>query len=344
MNLKTGPDDSGRRLDRILRKALPDHPLSFIHRLLRQGLVLVDGKPAKPQYHVPQGVQITIPGDPPRPPAKQISTQPSNKRSPLPPPALDILWQGSGLLVINKPAGIAVHGPNSLDTQVQRYHAAQVSPHEEASLSFRPGPLHRLDKPTSGAIVFSTNLAGAQRFSVLLREGKINKFYLAIVEGRLEKAEIWKDQLTRKTQGAVNVNMSSKYLEMKNGIKPMSQGSGLAITSVSPLAVSAGKDKYSLILAQIHTGKTHQIRAQAAAHDHPLAGDIKYSGHISSGNLSGKDRFRETFFLHAWKIEIDETITAPPPESFLRQVKSIFGKELDALVNILFHSPCAGIL
>jgi 23S rRNA pseudouridine955/2504/2580 synthase len=315
MNLKTGPDDSGRRLDRILRKALPDYPLSLIHRLLRQGLVLVDGKPAKPQDHVPQGVQITIPGGPP----ERALSQSTDRRSP--PPAINILWQGSGLLVINKPAGIAVHGLDSLDTQVQRYYAAQVSPHEEASLSFRPGPLHRLDKPTSGAIVFSTNLAGAQRFSALLREGKISKFYLAIVEGHLEKAEIWQDQLPRKTQGT-----------------------SLAITSVSPLAVSAGNDKYSLILAQIHTGKTHQIRAQAAAHGHPLVGDIKYGGHISSGNLSGQGRFRETFFLHAWKIEIDETITAPPPENFLRQVKSIFGKELDAIANTLFQRPCAGIL
>jgi 23S rRNA pseudouridine955/2504/2580 synthase len=75
-------------------------------------------------------------------------------------------------------------------------------------------------------------------------------------------------------------------------------------------------------LARIHTGKTHQIRAQAAAHGHPLAGDIKYGG---QGSLRGN------FFLHAWKLEIDETIIAPPPESFLRQVKNIFGKELDAI-------------
>jgi 23S rRNA pseudouridine955/2504/2580 synthase len=344
MNLKTGPDDSGRRLDRILRKALPDYPLSLIHRLLRQRRVLVDGKPAKPQDHVPQDAQITIPGDPPRP-AERASTQSANKPAPLP-SALDILWQGSGLLVINKPAGIAVHGPDSLDTQVQHYHTMQVSPHEEASLSFRPGPLHRLDKPTSGAIVFSSNLVGAQRFSALLQEGKINKFYLAIVEGRLEKAEIWQDHLDRKTQGTVNVHTTSKYLEMKNEIKPtpMSQGSSLAISSVSPLTASEGKDKYTLILAQIHTGKTHQIRAQAAAHGHPLAGDIKYGGHIVSGNLNGQGHFRENFFLHAWKIEIDETITAPPPESFLRQVKSIFGKELDAIVSTLFQRPCAGII
>ncbi|GHV95689.1 pseudouridine synthase [Spirochaetia bacterium] len=317
MELTTGENDAGRRLDRILRKALQDHPLSLIHRLLRQNRVLVDGAPALPSHRVSAGSLITI-------------KLPTNN-SPLPTTApqtphqkLPIIWQGADLLILNKPAGLAVHGPDSLDTQVQAYLADQLPP----SLSFRPGPLHRLDKPTSGLIVFSASLAGARYFSSLLRNHHVKKYYLALVEGHVEKSEVWQDDLIR------DKNLQKTFIAAGSGNNAATEAAGstkpkAALTSISPLAAAGG---YSLILAEIASGRTHQIRAQAASHGHPLAGDTKYGGRPL--NPAGR---RGSFLLHAWKLEFAElretatcpalprSIIAPLPEAFQSRIESTFG-------------------
>jgi len=279
MELVTGENDSGRRLDRILRKALADYPLPLIHRLLRQKKVLVNGKPAKAQDRIESGAKISISSLPSQ---ENGQTQaPISRRLPAP----EILWQGSGLIAINKPAGLAVHGHDSLDDMVRSYLAEKLP----ASLSFKPGPLHRLDKPSSGIVVFSSSIEGARLFTSLMREHKVRKTYLAVVEGELKGEETWQDELVR-----------NKEIK-KTFVSQTTDGGKTAITKAAPLAADGN---YTLIKAEIATGRTHQIRAQAAFHGYPLAGDKKYGGK-KFGKGSG-------FFLHAWKLEfLEYTITAP---------------------------------
>jgi 23S rRNA pseudouridine955/2504/2580 synthase len=314
MELKTGENDANRRLDRVLRKALRDHPLSLIHRLLRRNQVLVDGRPAEPGDRVTAGAIITLPDIAPASRSRKPASKLPDAGHPL-----EILWRGSGLLILNKPPGLAVHGPGSLDTMVNAYLAGELSP----SLSFRPGPLHRLDKPTSGIIVFSTGLEGARRFSALLRERRIKKRYLVLVEGRVTESALWRDALVRDK-------------DAKKTMIAAGSGAGIAVTRVRPLAANAA---YSLLLAEIETGRTHQIRVQAAAHGHPLWGDVKYGGHAAGGGRRGGG-----FFLHAWKLQLCETppavsaapecsafpscITAPPPEIFRNRIAALFGEEI----------------
>jgi len=216
---------------------------------------------------------------------------------------------------------MAVHGPDSLDTQVQNYLAGYLSRPENASLSFKSGPLHRLDKPTSGAIVFSKSLEGARNFSAWMREGKIQKFYLAIAEGCIREKETWDNQLVRdKVRGITSVAGNTA-----------AENAAQALTIVTPLSVSGVpyKDKYTFILAQIHTGKTHQIRAQAAAHGHPLAGDRKYGG-----NALPRSPLK-SFFLHAWKMNINDMIkiSAPMPEAFAAMIQALFSRDAEKMVN-----------
>jgi len=291
VELTAGENDKGRRLDRILRKALPDHPLPLLHRLLRQGQVLVNGKPAKAQYRLNDGDKIRIPL------IKEVKKPPVLSR---PLPSLDILWQGLGLLAVNKPAGLSVHGKNSLDTMVRSFLVEKLPP----SLSFKPGPLHRLDKPSSGIVVFSASIEGARLFSSILQQRKARKTYLAIVEGRVEKEEIWEDILVR------DKDKKKTFVSNKN-----TKDGKDAVTAVKPLSVSGG---YSLITAEIATGRTHQIRAQAASRGHPLLGDRKY----------GSKR-AESFFLHAWKMEFSDIyIEAPLPDEFCRKIEELFGEKL----------------
>ncbi|GHV92358.1 pseudouridine synthase [Spirochaetia bacterium] len=319
LNAATG--DDGRRLDRILRKALPDSPLSLIHRLLRKGRILVDGKSAPADLRVHAGQVITVPLEDAG--GKEINQKgqsgPVDLLAPL------ILFENADFLILNKPAGLAVHGPDSLDTLAQAYLAPKIPP----SLSFRPGPLHRLDKPTSGVIVFSASLAGARRFSALLQSRRVCKGYLALVEGVIEKEGVWEDELIR-DQGRQKT-FTRQVSDTDKDLSP--EGTKNARTRFKPLMV---KPPYTLLQLELDTGRTHQIRAQAAAHGHPLAGDRKY-GSRRSGDL----------LLHAWFLEVPaETppenrgfppaagprlprrMEAPLPEKFRMRVKDIFGEHV----------------
>jgi 23S rRNA pseudouridine955/2504/2580 synthase len=301
IELKTGPNDSGRRLDRILRKSLPDYSLSLIHRLLRQGKARLNGKRATADERVSAGavIHITVPDDALTVPAVR------KQGSPALPALPEIVWRGQGIIVFNKPPGLASHGTASLDTGVKAWLEGKLPP----SLSFQPGPLHRLDKPTSGIITFSETLEGARLFSRLLRERRIIKTYLAIVEGVITGKDAWQDTLARDT--------TARKTRVGEGT-----GAKNAQTIVRALTDNGS---FTLIEARLITGRTHQIRAQAAAHGHPLAGDVKYGGRKLPGMAGG-------FFLHAWKMGFGEgaqgfppVITAPPPEAFEGCVSELFG-------------------
>jgi 23S rRNA pseudouridine955/2504/2580 synthase len=249
--------------------------------------------------------------------------------------SLERLREEDGLLILNKPAGITVHGPGSLDEQVRAY----LAPRLPRSLSFTPGPLHRLDKPSSGVIVFSTNLEGARYFSALLRDrtigrAVIRKTYLAVTDGTVETDEIWEDALFRDRGRKKTCIVSQPDDGAATGAKARP-----ALTRITPIASASGR---SFIRAEIETGRTHQIRAQAAAHAFPLSGDAKYGGRPFSG---GKSR-PGGFFLHSWILEFPlrpegpmVRVEAPLPEEFVRMIQEIFGpgmaRYIDRTLNIV---------
>ena len=326
MELITGENDCGRRLDRVLRKALPDLPLALIHRLLRRGQVFVAGKAAKAQDRLESAVTISIPSlkndqKPLKTPINSTNYMPKKgfieqkrDKNAKNLPSLEIIWEGSGLLAVNKQVGLVVHGPESLDSMVQAYLEGKLS----SSLSFRPGPLHRLDKPSSGIVIFSSSLDGARLFTSLLKERKVRKTYLAIVEGLVENEQIWEDELVRdKEKKKTFVKRCQAPFESRCQAPFLS-----AVTKVTPLAVKNG---CSLIQAEIATGRTHQIRAQAAAHGFPLAGDVKYKKQ-SARNRERRNGHHVEFFLHARRLEfLDYLIEAPEPEAFRKKAEEIFG-------------------
>jgi 23S rRNA pseudouridine955/2504/2580 synthase len=311
ITLTAAADDDRRRLDRILRKALPDMPLSAIHSLLRKDRILVDGVPERGSCRVRAGAVIQIPlvrGA--VSPARPGATPPAGS------PSLHILWEDADFLVLNKPAGLASHGPvgesaDSLETLARRYLAPKLS----SSLSFQPGPLHRLDKPVSGIMVFSKSLEGARDFSSLLRERRVRKTYLALLEGILPRDETWEDALIRKP---------GKSFVFPGG-SPANGGAAPkeARTRVYPLAGTAAAGGLTLVRLELDTGRTHQIRVQAAAHGHPLAGDRKYGGAPRKGG----------FLLHAHSLELPgrvlpglpRRLEAPLPEYFAETIAKLFG-------------------
>jgi 23S rRNA pseudouridine955/2504/2580 synthase len=327
LTLIAGAGDDGRRLDRLLRKALPHLPLSLIHRLLRQGRILVDGKPGAGSLVIQPGVVIVVPASSP-----DDEIPDTGQKSRLRPAArgetavpLEILWQGTDLLAVNKPSGLVMHGPGGLDGLVREYLADKLPP----SLSFTPGPLHRLDQPTSGILMFPVTLKGARLFSGLIRERRITKRYLALAEGTMTAPETWEENLIRDKQRRITLP----------GIPAGRYTGKPALTRAYPLG---SRDGHTLLLLEIGTGRTHQIRAQAAIHGHPLAGDRKYGGRTLRGGL----------LLHALSLEFPAltpeeqrlypetaaelagaTLYAPVPGAFLLQIHRFFGDILAKTYN-----------
>jgi 23S rRNA pseudouridine955/2504/2580 synthase len=312
ITLTAAADDEGRRLDRILRKALPDMPLSAIHSLLRKGRVLVDGVPERGACRVRAGAVIQIPFDGGDAGVSGEKHRALNVASNLDLRNLHILWEDADFLVLNKPAGLAVHGSDSLETLARSYLAPKLSP----SLSFKPGPLHRLDRSTSGIILFSKSLEGARSFSALLRERRVRKTYVALLEGILRRDATWKDLLDRDRE-------LGKSFVFPGGAVSGGEAPREALTRVCPLASAPGTGAITLARLEIDTGRTHQIRVQAAAHGHPLAGDRKYGGAPQRGG----------FLLHACSLELPgqtlpgmpRRLDAPLPEYFRKRIEELFG-------------------
>jgi 23S rRNA pseudouridine955/2504/2580 synthase len=289
-------NDAGRRLDRILRKHFPAFPLSFINRLLREKKVRVNGKAQNGAYRVMPGDTITVPG------SKALSLGQSRgesaARSPQSGPEglhgkWRIVYEDDDLLVADKPKGLLTHGllthgkdngQESLASRVSAYLAGRIP----ASLSFRPGPLHRLDRNTSGLVVFGKSLKGARFFTEATQRGLVKKYYLALVSGIVEKEEVWEDYLFR--------DKKNKKTRAASGDAYPDNPAKKAVTRIRPLEAGDGE---TLVEVEISSGKTHQIRAQCALHGHPLCGDQKYGGVPRQGG----------YFLRAHRIVIETALS-----------------------------------
>ncbi len=316
-----GDDDEGRRLDRVLRIAFPGLSLASIFSSLRKGVIRVNGSRSTPDYVLRHGDIIDVPArfakgedagesgrsraPDSRVPGASLSRQtgsPSSILSDL------VVLSTENLLFLNKPRGMLVHGAGSLEGLVLDAHRS--SPDERPSLAFRPGPLHRLDRNTSGLVTFPRTARGARSFSERLRERRLRKFYLALLEGRLDTTVEWEDILNRDSESRITRS-----------------GGGAtgrrAYTRAVPLVQRPG---YTFACLEIGTGFTHQIRAQSALHGFPLSGDEKYGG----------KRDEYGYFLHSWRLVFPErpfpdvplVVTAEPDARALRRLTGIFGNDL----------------
>lgn len=328
-----GENDSGRRLDRVVRKFLPGLPLSAVYGALRKGRIRLRGGKAGPEARVGAGDPIEIhesllsgtgQSGGGRPRHDGVSREPEPVRGPAVPDGKSpqprehlpesaarelarlTVYENDHLLGVNKPRGLLIHGPDSLETIVR----AALEPSLQGSMSFTPGPLHRLDRNTSGLVFFSRSLAGARAFSEHLRAGRLEKYYLAVLDGTLGQAERWTEPLARDRSERI-----TRAVPEETG----SAAGAEARTTAVPLARANGR---ALCLVRIERGRTHQIRAHAAAHGRPLSGDRKYGGSPLHGG----------YILHAWGVRLRSpdpvlgftALGAPLPAGTERKIRVLF--------------------
>lgn len=284
-DFQTGINDENRRLDKVLRNFLDTSHLSEIYKLIRKGLIKVNKKKSSPEYRIVSGDVISI--------AAFLFSQLEDSRLPaatagLPP--LKIEFENPHILIVNKPYDINVHGDeNSLDKAVAAYYNSQ---YENNSLSFMPGPLHRLDRKTTGLLAFSLSLEGARWFTENIQNHTISKKYYALVQGTVEKQEVYKDFIS-------NNETKNGFATVKASSISTNEKDKEAVSIVTPLAFGTYKNKpVTLLKVEIKTGRKHQIRSQCALHNHPLLGDTAYGGTKISESRD--------FYLQAYELNIPE--------------------------------------
>ncbi len=307
MDFKTftaAKNDNDRRLDKIIRIFAPELSLSQVYKYIRKGLIKINGKKAKNDSRVFENDQIQIADFILNPNEACKDEGAAGGSSHKADSSLRVIFENQHILIIDKDYDVSVHGnENSLEKAVCEYYK---NTRRDASLSFRPGPLHRLDRKTTGLLCFSMSLEGARWFSKNIQTHDVQKKYAALLEGNLSEKESWEDNL-EKEEG----NQKGFYT-----VKASSQGKR-ALTIVTPVAHGVFNNReVTLAVMDIKTGRTHQIRSQSALHGHPLLGDTAYGG--MKINNAERDFYLQAFSLTFPQnpVGLAEEIKIPLSDSF----------------------------
>lgn len=319
ITLKVLKDDSRKRFDKIIRKLLPHLPLSALYSAIRKGTILLNNKKVKAYEKVLYGDSIDL--------SLQFKPQLTSSLKQSPCSSFNAeqkqfltsltLFENQDLMILNKPRGFLVHGPHSLANLVENYWKAQ----NKHALSFKPGPVHRLDRNTTGLQFFALSVEGARILSSLFKDARIHKIYIALASGSIKKEQVWVDQILRNTSAKKSFAARS--------------GQGLkAVTRIIPVAI---KNDTSCILCLPETGRTHQIRLQAQIHRHSLVGDKKY----------GSKLLGSAYILHAYAISIPKKhntllipeVFAPLPKNsediFIAAMNKVILKKAYSMVHTM---------
>lgn len=244
--------DEGLRLDRFLSEELEDHSRSFLQKLIKEGLVTVDGKPVKANYRLSAGQQVSVQVREP----EELNIEPQEM-------PLDILYEDGDVCIVNKPKGMVVHpaAGHYRDTLVNgiMYHCQDSLSGINGSL--RPGIVHRIDKDTTGALIICKNDKAHSCIAEQLKEHSITRRYRAIIIGNLSEDE-----------GTVDAPIGRHPTQRKKMAVNRNNGKR-AVTHYRVLARFRG---YTYIECRLETGRTHQIRVHMASIGHPLLGDTVY--------------------------------------------------------------------
>lgn len=273
----------GQRIDNYLLKTLKGVPKSRIYRILRKGEVRVNKSRVKPEYKLESGDLVRIP---------PISVSTKTQNTPVSPSLnklleASIVYEDDSLLVLNKPAGLAVHGGSGVNLGLI-----------EALRAKRPDAkflelVHRLDRDTSGCVMIAKKRSKLRALHEQLRNGGITKIYWALVEGRWSKRK-----------ELVNIGLEKNELQSGERMVRATPDGKHSLTEFSII------DKYeeaTLIEAKPITGRTHQIRVHTQFAGHPILGDPKYGK--KDTNKHFKSLGLNRMFLHASELRIAQTDT-----------------------------------
>lgn len=315
---------ANQRIDKYLKKLLCQAPSQLIYKMLRTKDVKVNGVKVKENYILKEGDEVSLFLYEDR---FQEYTRPQTifelKIE------FDVLYEDEQILVVYKPAGLLVHEDinedmNTLDHQVLTYLYQKGEYDPKDSLGFTPGPVHRLDRNTSGIVIFGKTMQALQALNEMMKKRHcIEKTYLTICKGYMTSQELI---------GYVKKDSNQSLMKI---VSQDTQGALKMHTIIE--SVISSKD-YSLLKVKLVTGRTHQIRIHLASVHHPVIGDRKY-GDFECNRIMKKKYRLDHQFLHAYQICFvkpigclkylqNKVITCPLPKELLKIKQDIFSNEL----------------
>jgi 23S rRNA pseudouridine1911/1915/1917 synthase len=289
-------EKGGERIDAYIAVAL-DLSRSNVQKLIENGAVMVNGKPCKSNYKLKAGDNVSV--EIPEP--EDLAAEPEN----IP---LDIVYEDSDIIVINKPRGMVVHpaAGNYTGTLVNAllYHCDDLS---DINGVRRPGIVHRIDKDTTGLIAVAKNNSAHISLAEQLQDHTMRRVYYAVVEG-----------IIGENGGTVNAPIGRH----DNDRKKMSVNTRVGKPAVTHFEVLERLDNCTLVKCKLETGRTHQIRVHMAYIGHPVTGDPVYGTKNNRGMSGQALHAGELTLIHPTKNE-SVTFNAPLPEDFEKLLKRL---------------------
>ncbi len=340
--IKVGMNEAGQRLDKLLKKYLKEAQPSFIYKMLRKKNIVLNERKAEGKEILAQGDSVkmyfseetfalmtgcgtekkaaetgkTAKTDGGAEKKRKNAVGKENAGADL---RNRIVYEDAQILLINKKAGWLSQSDGSAIVSANELCLSYLKDSGqldgEQLRTFKPSIANRLDRNTSGLLIFGKTLPALQDLAVLLRERSLRKYYLAVVSGVIREP--------RQINGFLSKD------EKRNQVRILQQAAGDAApieTAYEPLFISEGKHAFTLLRVHLITGKTHQIRAHLSSIGHPILGDPKYGNAAENRYWLGSCGLKGQL-LHAYELDfpsLEGALTelsgkcfrAEPPESF----------------------------
>lgn len=283
-------EDSGKRFDLFLSEQIEDRSRSSLKKLIDEGSAVVDGGQVKSSHKLKAGEIVTV----------EFTESDDDRFLPEDIP-LNIVYEDEYLAVIDKPAGMVVHPGAGINSgtlaNAVAFHFGLKPDSEQGEAAMRVGIVHRLDKETSGLIVVAKNRITQDRLSEQFASRKVSKSYIALVHG-----------FVRRLNGKIDAPIAR---DRKNRVKMAVDKNGR--NALTFYKVRQRFERFTLVDADIRTGRTHQIRVHFSHIKHPIVGDSVYNegrdNTIPDAGLKKAVRGLDRFFLHSEKLGFSHPVT-----------------------------------
>lgn len=273
--LEIGEESDAQRIDNFLLRELKGVPKSHVYRVLRSGEVRVNSGRVKPDYRLRTGDRVRLP-------PIRMAEKPAKAR----PAEFPVVLEDAALLVLDKPAGVAVHGGSGVSFGV--IESLRASRPQAKLLELA----HRLDRDTSGLLLVAKKRTALVELHRMLREGRVMKVYMVVAAGAYRGPREIRESLHKYVTASGERRVAVK------------EGGMAAATQVKRVKSAPG---FSLLEVRLLTGRTHQIRVHLAHTGHPVLGDDKYGDFALNRELARNGVKR--LFLHAASLAFDHPLT-----------------------------------